>query len=79
MKWMSKRAVNSTILIKVLTPIVPSAFISLARLTRPYAPRPSSPSITNSDILRPPRKDSFSFDGVGAAVEAELRKLDWLP
>ena len=38
-----------------------------------------SPSITNSDMLLPPRKDSLSWDGLGGATEVTLIKLDWLP
>jgi len=45
-------------------------------LTRPYAPRPISPSIKNSDISRPPRNDWGSEDGEGARVLiVELRIL----
>lgn len=59
----------------MLTPNDPSSKISRARLTRPYAPRPISPSISNSDILRPPRKDSFSNEGEGGLVLAALSTL----
>ena len=37
-----------------------------------------SPSITNSDILLPPRNELFSFGEGGAVEMATLMKLDWL-
>ena len=62
-----------------LTPILPLSNISRARLTRPYAPRPNSPSITYSEILRPPMKLSLSGEGLGGRVETTLVRLDELP
>ena len=58
-----------------LTPHAPSSCISLARLTRPYAPLPISRSITNSEMLRSVRKTFGSLLGVGAPTLATLRKL----
>lgn len=59
-----------------LTPSVPSKFISLARFTKPYAPRPISPSITNSEMLRSPTLGVRSTPGVGGPVLlATLKKL----
>lgn len=58
------------------TPSVPSMFISLARFTSPYAPRPISSSTTNSDILRSVAPGVLSIPGVGGPVLlATLRKL----
>lgn len=59
-----------------LTPNVPSRFISLALFTKPYAPLPISPSITNSEMLRSPTLGVRSTPGVGGPVLlATLRKL----
>lgn len=59
----------------ILTPRDPSGWISRARLTRPYAPRPISPSMKNSDMSRPPKKDSCSEHGEGARVLSILPEL----
>lgn len=55
-----------------LTPKDPSLLSSRAFFTSPYAPRPMSPSMTKSAIVRSPRKLSLR-EGVGGRVEdAEL-------
>lgn len=59
----------------ILTPSDPSGRNSLARFTRPYAPRPISPSTKNSEMFRPPRKPWCSDEGDGARVLALLRML----
>ncbi len=48
----------------ILTPSDPSGRNSRARLTRPYAPRPISPSMRYSEMFRPPRKPWCSSRGM---------------
>lgn len=56
-------------------PSVPSLVISLALFTSPYAPRPISRSITNSDILRSLSASTSELGVGGPVLAAMLRKL----
>ena len=63
-----------------LTPSVPSGLISRAFLTKPYAPRPTSPWMTNSEMSRSLESGVSVPVGVGGQVLcAMLKRLPELP